>query len=405
MTKIICLNLSKDIYTVEDNKILADRTYVFDKIYNNINDVESEILELVNNSCVVLCGHSKINFLYKHNNLLENILNKMGNTSIEGLEFRHDGIYDIFSTLPINTFFVNNRVYNLSKKDKIEKTLEHLDLYRILNQKIIKIMKSHILLKIYNNEKTIYILDLSLEQKNLLDNTINSIYSSFISKTVKNMKNNIFSIDNLDTSCKLLQCMKIINPVFTCISVLDNNIETNLDVFNFLNKDKFELQEIKTCAVEDYLKMKNNKEMQLENIFVPRLRKPPPPSYLPPPPPSEAPPTISIKIDTPRPNDKIDIIQTIKPHIMKPLPTYNFFENVPKYNLEIFDIAKKREFISNDDLRIKLEVYCKIMHTELVKNYIRMNEYTKENIGTINNEVKSSLLSLCEIIMKDLDKY
>lgn len=413
MAKIICLNLSKNIYTIEDNKILADKTYVFDKIYNDFNDIQSEILKLKNNSCVVLCGHSKINFLYKPNGVLENILNKMENTFIEGLEFRYDGVYDIFTSLPINSFFVRNRVYNLSEKDKMKNTLEHIELQRIINQKIIKLMKSHLLLKIYNSKKIIYILDLSLDQKNLLDNTVDTIYSSFISKTVKNIKNNIFSNDNSDTTCKLLQCMKLIKPTFTCIGLLDNSIKTNLDVFNFFDKNTFELPEIKKSAVIEYLKIK------------PSLLKSPPPSPLnkpipqlpffkplPPlgPPPKIIdsifiPPVISTKIDTPRPNDKIDIIQTIKPTIMDELPTYKFFENIPRYNLELFDIPKKRDFILDEDLKIKLEVYFKVMHTELVKNYIRMNDYTKENMGTINNEVKNSLLSLCEVIVKDLTKY
>jgi hypothetical protein len=121
MAKIICLNLSKDIYTIEDNKIVADKTYVFDKIYNEFNDIQSEILKLKNNSCVILCGHSKINFLYKPNGLLDNILTKMENTFIESLEFRHNGVYDMFTTLPINTFFVKNHIYDLSDKDNIKK--------------------------------------------------------------------------------------------------------------------------------------------------------------------------------------------------------------------------------------------------------------------------------------------
>jgi hypothetical protein len=80
---------------------------------------------------------------------------------------------------------------------------------------------------------------------------------------------------------------------------------------------------------------------------------------------------------------------------------------LPNYPLDPTSLVlvPKKQFISDIDMKAKLESLNKVLYNETVKNFIKMSESDNLTQKEINNIIKNNLLVIADVIKRDLEKF
>jgi hypothetical protein len=370
MSKLVCLNLASF------NKESLDK-YNFDNIYFKTNQLNKEISKLESETCLVFYGESIENIIYKKFGIIDNLLNQYNlPVLIEGIEIKQDGIYDFFNESEIINYFSFNQYILMSNQKVIDNVLEDITFKKFIDNKIIRTEKTHLLFKIYNNEKIIYILDLATNNIKLLNIELQSSQYNFLNNTIKNFSK-IFCSNydiKIDKTCNLYKALNNIKN-FYVIGIVNNDIKSNENVFELalnineikiINKDNLKVDK-RNLMIVPY---KSNNNEELNNFTL---------------------------------DDKFPLISLnniLSEKLLFSLPT-----NLLPYDIFNIPLNRQKKEISDEDLRLKLETMNKILYRDVINNYIKMSNYDDTNIKNINNDVKRGLINTCEVILKELNKY
>ncbi len=392
VAKVIALNFQKKIIPANKNN--------FDEKFDTLEKFNNYLINIKNNDCLIFFGDSPDNLLYKNQGILYSLIKNLKvNKKLSALQVSYDGTFDLFNYYPLKNNFVDATVVNLESESDVLNTLSEIYSNRIINESFTKITKSHLLIKIFNDNKTIYILDLSVSQKKRILHGINNSHFSFLNKTIANLKKVIIEgNDLLLADCFLLEKFKSINPNFIFVGIIGEDRDLNSSIYNFIYDYKKPKLEIQTTSRHDlidsvpFLKLSDNKENDIINYeLIKKL------SVLQPPKSSEIVPYKS--------NSSPMYNSFILPNINLMSPIVNPNNSPVLINNSQSLITDIKKFISEDDLKIKLEAMNKLIYREIIKNHSLMGEYKPNNVKELNEKIKVNLLCVCETILNDLSKY
>lgn len=238
-----------------------------------------------------------------------------------------------------------------------------------INNNVVDIIDDNPIRKYFDNSKYV-VINTNIALTNLLielREKINDTNSSYVIKIFNNKRtyyffifplNNNLLIDNvkkilidkkqINRDCKITKVIKKINANYNFIYILKDNELINQSI------------------LETSLLLKNDKSIIIENRIIPYTCNEVYPSFL-----------------------KEEII----------------IGN--NYDIVLSEVISKNKKIklSDDDLKLKLEVTNQMMYQEVVKNYIMMGQYSNENMEIINNEIRKKIINLCDVITKELNRY
>ena len=383
MAKVFCLNLSQNLYKIKNNTLKDDKDYNFDCIFNCVEDLKKNINEIKPPICFIFFGESTDNILYKQDGIIDSILNKNLSNSIhtiEGIEFKYDGIYDLFNSIPLLKHFENNQKILLNSKTVIDETLNKISINRLLNNKIYKLTKSHILIKITNGTKIMYFLDLCVSKCQTYSTfTFNDLHNTFINKTITNLKVFFENRELSDTNFNLIKVLNELKVRFDLIGIIENNKEVNKNVLKLcdiqIKPQPFSnLQSPKLKPItNDSLKQLNKTRFDLINKVPPKT-----PNTTPILKPSAIVPKSSSDINYIKLNDKLETISTninkessnlldssqnllqqntvLKEYIYENIFIDTYKLLLPNYPLDptTLAIVPNKQFISDEDLKSKI---------------------------------------------------
>jgi hypothetical protein len=384
--------LFKNLIFEENNINCLGKNYYFNNLYTDFDNLfDNEISKLPD--LLIFYGHDNENVLYKPNKICNKIIDLLGiDSKIEAIDIRYDGNYDLFTNLNLDNYTKYNSLplpIFLYNNKKITETLDIIYNKRIVNNTLIRITKSHLLLRFFNNEKEIYILDLFADniEKIYFSTNIKTLDSNFVIDSVDKIKTVLFNLSTnkfIDTNSHIFRFFKkvLINSSYiNVIGLLDSyNFEINQKILDFtsysfnLNKNIVHKQftqpppRLDTNLDRDYLWRYKS------NVKIVSPKKPLTPNFIPP--------------------LKLNHCDPAQMQIIPVLPPVDFLEQplVIKSN------------ISDEDIKIKLEIYNKIIHQETVRNFVKMKSYDFQDIKKVNNDIKNNLIALCNVILTDLKK-
>lgn len=229
MAKVIALNFHK--------KLIPGNKNNFDLKFTDF-DIFLDYLSSVNhNDCLVFYGESNNNILYKKNGILHSIVkNFKFNASISCIESNFNGNFDLFTFLPLE---YNNFNGKISTKIINETYLSSLLLELFSNRltsSLNNFLKSHIIIKIYNENKTIYLIDLSISQ---LKKTYENNYFTFVNNSIRMLKENIINKTEFNSKeSHFIEILKNINSNLIFIGVIEDDRILNNTIFNFVKDYK-----------------------------------------------------------------------------------------------------------------------------------------------------------------------
>jgi hypothetical protein len=334
MAKVIALNFHKKIIPANKNN--------FDLKFTNFEHFLDYISTIKNNDCIIFHGESKDNILYKKNGILHSIVKNFNfNASISCIESNFNGNFDLFTFLPLE---YNNFNGKISTKIINETYLNSLLLELFSNRltsTLNNFLKSHIIIKIYNENKTIYLIDLSISQ---IKKTYDNNYFTFVNNSIKMIRKNIINKTDFDSKdSHFIEILKNINPNLIFVGIIDDDRILNNHIFNF---------------VKDY-KKEHNLEKDINDI--------------------------PLIID--------------KENKIKQKKNVSFF--LPELVSKNIPIGSS----SSVELNKNLHKLNKLVFREAVKNYSLMNSYSNYTIENINEKVQKNLLNMCSIIFDNFKKF
>jgi hypothetical protein len=336
MAKVIALNFHK--------KLIPSNKNNFDLKFTDFENFLDYLSSIKNNDCLVFHGESNDNILYKKNGILYSIVKNFNfDANICCIESNFNGNYDLFTFLPLE---YNNFNEKISSKIINETYLHSLlsELYsNRLSSSLNKFLKSNIIMKIYNKNKTIYLIDLSISQvKKPSENN----YFSFINNTIKIIKENIINKNEYNSKeCHFMEILKNIKSNLIFCGIIEDDRILNNHIFNF---------------VKDYKKEKSSVK-EVGNI--------------------------PLLID-----ETTEIKQKKKVSFSLPNLVYTN-KNVPLGSLSSIELNKN------------LHKLNKVVFREAIKNYSLMNSYSNYTIDNINEKVQKNLLNMCSIIFDNFKKF
>ena len=387
VAKVIALNFQKKLIPANKNN--------FDEKFDTLEKFNNYLINIKNNDCLIFFGDSPDNILYKNQGILHSLIKKFkDNTKISALQVSYDGTFDLFTYYSLKNNFDDSKVIKLESESDIKNTLSEIYSNRIVNESFTKITKSHLLIKIFNNNKTIYILDLSISQKKRILHGINNSHFGFLNKTISNLRKVIIEgNDLLLADCFLLEKFKSFNPNFIFVGIIGEDRDLNSSIYNFIyGYKKLTPETQKTSSRNDlfdsvpFLKLSDNKENDVINYeLIKKLSVLQPKN-------NEIVPYSSNLNYTPIYNSFI-------------LPNINIMSPIVNPNNSPALITDIKKYISEDDLKIKLEAMNKLIYREIIKNHALIGEYKPNNVKELNEKIKFNLLCVCETILNDLSKY
>jgi hypothetical protein len=336
MARVIALNFHK--------KLIPSNKNNFDLKFTNFENFLDYISSIKNNDCLVFHGESKDNILYKKNGVLHSIIKNFNfNATISCIESNFNGNFDLFTFLPLE---YNNFNGKISTKIINETYLHSLlsELYsNRLTTSLNNFLKSNIIIKIYNENKTIYLIDLSISQ---VKKTYENNYFLFINNSIKMIKENIINKNEYNCEeCHFMEILKNIKSNLIFCGIIDDDRILNNHIYDFVKDYKKEHSYIKEVDDVPLIIDENNQIKQKKTV------------------------TFSL------PN----LVNTNKP--------------IPIGSLSSIELNKT------------LQKLNKIIFKEAVKNYSLMNTYSNDNIEKINEKVQKNLLNMCSIIFNDFKKF
>lgn len=385
MIKISCFNpFSSEI--INKNSFDSIYTDYITLIKNEIN-LETDLF--------IFYGLSNENYLYKnHDSICKKLIDKMDNkVKIEAIEIYFDGNYDFFSNLNLDNYsklvLKPKQVY-LNSKEKIDEIFNTIYSKRQNNSSITKVLKSHLLLRISNENKNYYLLDLAFDnsKKLLFSSKLSNLDINFIYNSIDQLKNKLINLKlnkEMEMKTHFFKYIKESlrkNNIISVITFLNNKDINNEKIFDFVSLFPNIIAPLPSPITKDIIVKEPTYKILLErpsNITDIKLQSPKKPLNI----------------------QKEGFIVSKKPQeiisFIPPEAPLNFLTNI---------ILAPKEFISEEALKIKLEVYNKILYQEAVKNYIKMKEYDKsDDYKSINQTIKSNILAICSLIIEDLKKY
>ena len=389
VAKVIALNFDRKLIPANKNK--------FDEKFDTLEKFNNYLNNIKNNDCLIFYGESKDNIIYKNTGILYSIIKKLQNpVSISAIEISYDGTLDLFKYTSLKRNFLDATNIKVDSESDILNTLSELYSNRIVNDSFTKITKTHLLIKVYDGNKTMYLLDLSVSQKKRILHGINNNYFSFLNKSIANLKKIIIECnDFMMADCYLMEIFKPINPNFIFVGIIGEDRDLNNSMYNFIHEHRInrtlDLNKTRHDLIDSipFLKLSDNKEN--DNINYELIKKL---SVLQQPKSTEIVPYKS----------NLHIKNNFDPFI---LPNINLLSPIVKPHLleHKLLIDSKKKYISEDDLKIKLEAANKLIYREIIKNHSLMGEYKPNNVKEINDKVKINLMTICETILNELNKY
>jgi hypothetical protein len=340
MTKVIALNFYKKLIPANKNN--------FDLKFTDF-DIFLDYLSSVNhNDCLVFYGESNNNILYKKNGILHSIVkNFKFDVSISCIESNFNGNFDLFTFLPLE---YNNFNGKISTKIINETYLNSLLLELFSNRltsSLNNFLKSHIIIKIYNENKTIYLIDLSISQ---LKKPYENNYFTFVNNSIRMLKENIINKTEFNSKeSHFIEILKNINSNLIFIGVIEDDRILNNTIFNF---------------VKDYKKL------------------------------------IPFQINK---DNKPFISYNDIPIKEKKKVTFSL-QNLLSENENITNGSLTTISSTNIELNKQLQKLNRSVFKEAIKNYSLMTSYSNDTIDNINEKVQKNLLTICTIILKNLKK-
>ena len=388
MIKISCFNpFSSEII----NENYFESIYTdYDTLVKNEINIETDLF--------IFYGISNENYLYKSNNsICKKIIEKLDNkVKIEAIEIYFDRNYELFSNLNLDNYsklILKQKEVYLNSKEKIEEILNTIYLKRQNNSSITKVLKSHLLIRIYNEKKNYYLLDLAFDnsKKLFFTSKLTDLDMNFIHNSIDQLKNILINLKmnkEIKTKSHFFNYFRNVltnNNNINVITILDNKNINNQKILDFVSLFPNIIVPSPSPIIKDIkdimVKEPNYKSLleRPNNIIDTKIHSPKKPLNI---------------------NNECFIIEKKPQEIITFVPPetpLNFLTNI---------ILTPKEPISDEVLKIKLEVYNKILYQEAVKNYIKMKEYDKTyEYKQINQTIKSNILAICSLIIEDLKKY
>lgn len=389
VAKVISLNFDKKLIPANKNN--------FDEKFDTLEKFNYYLNNIKNNDCLIFYGESKDNIIYKKTGILYSIIKNFTLPSISAIEISYDGTFDLFKYSSLKQDFIDSTSVKLGTESEILNTLSEIYSNRIINDSFTKITKSHLIIKITDGIKNVYLLDLSVSQKKRILHGINNNYFSFLNKSITNLKKIIIEGNDLMMAdCYLMEIFKPINPNFTFVGIIGEDRDLNSSIYNFINEYRINrptnlnLNKSRHDLIDSvpFFALSNNKDN--DNINYELIKKL---SVLQQPKSTEIVPYKS----------NLHIKNNFDPFI---LPNINLLSPIIKPPLiENTLLADSKKYISEDDLKIKLEAANKLIYRKIIKNHSLMSEYKPNNVKEINDKVKINLMTICETILNELNKY
>ena len=254
MAKVIALNFHK--------KLIPSNKNNFDLKFTDFEIFLDYLSSVKNNDCLIFHGESKDNILYKKNGILYSIVKNFNfNANISCIESNFNGNYDLFTFLPLE---YNNFNGKISTKIINETYLHSLlsELYsNRLTTSLNNFLKSNIIIKIYNENKTIYLIDLSISQ---VKKSYENNYFSFINNSITMIKENIIYKNKYNfKESHFMEILKNINSNLIFCGIIDDDRILNNHIFNFVKDYKKDVTCMSSLSNENNLLLSNENKKKV----------------------------------------------------------------------------------------------------------------------------------------------